>query len=214
MDEYEIGFDHKNVEFIPAFSRIDCETGEFTPINPPVMENIIRPPEEFGDRWSDELETGDLKRIEDYFRRRVTVRDNFDFINFRVGGKDNIIDLDGTDGRGLTFEVPRTSLMTSVEYEIFDDLLIGNFMKTTMHNVSSLYDGGFNFAVTKWGDNGRAFTYDELEEYTAEYRRRAGRDWIYTRYYRYPINEAAMRMRKYIPAEGPVYNAARKIFGC
>jgi hypothetical protein len=30
------------------------------------------------------------------------------------------------------FEVPRKSLMDAVQWRIFDDLLIGNFMKTTL----------------------------------------------------------------------------------
>ena len=34
--------------------------------------------------------------------------------------------------------------MEAIEYEIFDDLLIGNFMKTTLHNMESLYDSEFN----------------------------------------------------------------------
>ena len=39
--------------------------------------------------------------------------------------------------------------MTAIDYEIFDDLLIGNFMKTTLHKMGSLYDGDFAFGVTK-----------------------------------------------------------------
>lgn len=211
-EEYQIGFDHQNYEFIPAFARIDCETGHVTPIDPPEMDDKVVPASEFGDDWSDELDPGDVKKIAAYFRKREMVKDNFDFINFRVGGKDNRIDLDGADGRGLTFEVPRTSLMDAIEWEIFDDLLIGNFMKTTLHNVDSLYDGGFNYAVTKWGDNGRAFSHAELEEYFSEYKRRAGRDWLYDQYWRNPMSNFSVQARKVIPAEGPVYEAARKVF--
>jgi hypothetical protein len=40
------------------------------------------------------------------------------------------VDLGGPRGRGITFEAPRHSLLTAVRYEIFDDLLIGNFVKT------------------------------------------------------------------------------------
>jgi hypothetical protein len=55
-------------------------------------------------------------------------------VTVRVGGKDHTIDLARRKfERGITFEVPRSSLMTAVEYEVFDDLLIGNFMKTTLH---------------------------------------------------------------------------------
>ena len=155
LDDYARGFDHNNHNFIPAFSHIDCATGEVMPLNPPSMETVMRPPEDFGDNWSDSLERGDLAKLSDYFRSQELVRDYLSFINFRVGGSDNFVSLDGTKGRGITFEVPRNSLMTAVDYEIFDDLLIGNFMKTTLHKFDSLYDGDFNFAVTKFGDNGR-----------------------------------------------------------
>jgi hypothetical protein len=60
--------------------------------------------------------------------------------------------------RGLTFEAPRHSFMTSVEYEILDDMLIGNIMKVTLHGQFSsapLYPH-FTPYVTKYADNGRA----------------------------------------------------------
>jgi hypothetical protein len=60
--------------------------------------------------------------------------------------------------------------MTAVRHEIFDDLLIGNFMKTTLHGgVRSLYPD-FTPYVAKYGDNGRAFSTSELGAYFAAYR--------------------------------------------
>lgn len=212
LDEYEIGFDQKNVEFVPAFSRINCETGEVLAIDPPSTDDVIRPPEEFGDNWTDQLDPGDVDRIEAYFRRRERVRDNFKFLNFRVGGKDNIIALDGNEDRGLTFEALRGSLMTAIDYEVFDDLLIGNFMKTTMHNVEILYDHGFTFATAKWGDNGRAFTEQEIDEYIKVYKKRAGLDWVYSRYYRHSLSQVGTQVKRLVPAGGPVYRAAQKVF--
>ena len=52
----------------------------------------------------------------------------------------------------------------AVEWEIFDDLLIGNFMTATLHGPwpsSRLYPG-FTPWVTKYADNGRARTDAEL----------------------------------------------------
>ena len=72
--------------------------------------------------------------------------------------------------------MPRTSLTRAVEWEIFDDLLIGNFMTATLHGPwpsSRLYPG-FTPWVTKYADNGRARTDAELRAYFAEYRRRLG----------------------------------------
>ena len=74
--------------------------------------------------------------------------------------------------------MPRHSLMQAVEWQAFDDLLIGNFMRTTLHGdwwgkhgADALYPH-FTPFVTKFGDNGGAYTPDELRAYVAEYLRR------------------------------------------
>ena len=69
--------------------------------------------------------------------------------------------------------------MTAINFEIFDDLLIGNFMKTTLHDMQSLYEGDFNLYLSKYADNGRAETISELEEYFKLYKQRFGREYIY-----------------------------------
>ena len=92
------------------------------------------------------------------------------FLNFRVGGKDNFIKLEGTKNKGITFEAPRNSLMMAIELEIFDDLLVGNFMKTTLHNIRSLYENDINQYITKYADNGRAESIEELERYFKIYK--------------------------------------------
>ena len=78
------------------------------------------------------------------------------------------ISFSGPPDKGITFHVPANSLMTAVRYEMFDDLLIGNFARTTLHNLVSLYDPPFNFLVAKFGDNGRATTELELRRYMQE----------------------------------------------
>jgi len=62
--------------------------------------------------------------------------------------------------------------MTSIDYGIFDDLLIGNFMKVIVHGKLSarpLYPD-FTPYVTKYADNGMAKTKQALTEYFAAYR--------------------------------------------
>jgi hypothetical protein len=212
LEAYSTAFDHQNHNFIPPFSHIDCATGEITPLNPASMQNVVRRPEEFGDNWSDVLERGDLDKLSHYFRSRELVRDYLSFINFRVGGRDNFVSLDGKEGRGITFEVPRNSLMTAIDYETFDDLLIGNFMKTTLHKVDSLYGGDFNFAVTKWGDNGRAKSRREVDAYLREYRRRAGVDWYYARSAQWRTHQAkfAAIANAYLPR--PMCRLAQQMY--
>ena len=83
-----------------------------------------------------------------------------------VGGKNYVVNLNkGLTNRGIRFELPRASLMQAINYEIFDDLLIGNFMRTTFFGVNSLYDHEFNFLVTKYADNGGAKTEQEVQIY-------------------------------------------------
>ena len=212
LEEYSRGFDHKNHNFIPAFSHIDCVTGDVTLLNPPSMETVVRRPEEFGDNWSDVLERGDLDKISDYFGSKEVVRDYLGFINFRVGGRDNFVSLGGKRDRGITFEVPRTSLMTAIDYEIFDDLLIGNFMKTTLHQMGSLYEGDFNFAVTKFGDNGQVKTHREVDAYLKEYKCRAGADWYYHRLYENLIDRVRSTAIAYLPRESPTWRMAYQIY--
>jgi len=124
------------------------------------------------------LEKDDFKHLSNYFFKKEKLKEIIGFLNFRVGEKDNFIQLNKNLNTGITFRVPRHSLMVAVEYEIFDDLLIGNYMKTTLHNIESLYKPNFNLYVTKIADNGRAQTLDEIREYFKEYKRRAFIDYL------------------------------------
>jgi len=209
LDDYRLGkiSARGDVKYIAPFARIDCANGAVEQIE--VAENPVevRAPEEFGDCWSDELGAGDVKRIADYFRRKEAVSDFLSFINLRVGGKDNFVDLNGGKDRGITFEVPRGSLMRAIEHKIFDDLLIGNFMKTTLHNMPSLYAGDFNFHVTKYGDNGGAESAAQLDAYLSEYRRRTGlAEAIYERF-----NAAVDLATRFLPqSERSIYAAVNR----
>ena len=168
-----------NINFIPSFVIINCLDGSFELINPDPVPKIIKNCEEFGDNWSDELQISDRQVIDNYFKRKEKIRQAVSFINFRVGGKDNFFKFESNNTKGITFEVPRSSLMTAINFEIFDDLLIGNFMKTTLHNMESLYEADFNQYLAKYADNGRAETLSELEEYFKIYKQRSGREYIY-----------------------------------
>jgi hypothetical protein len=114
----------------------------------------------------------------------------------------------------VTFEAPRGSLMCAIDNEIFDDMLIGNFMKTTLHGdwgPGGLYPD-FCPYVPKYADNGRARTRRELDAYFAEYRRRMGwrgaidqmRDRIEAR--------SKNLLRAYVPRESALYKATEHIY--
>tara|TARA_B100000767_G_C19719731_1_gene516695 strand:- start:114 stop:1472 length:1359 start_codon:yes stop_codon:yes gene_type:complete len=178
MHAYSIGL-HENIHFIPPFVDLDCTSGKYYEISPQPISPTIFQPEHFGDNWSDELDPNDHLSLKNYFMEKEGIANRFGFINFVVGKKKFPVLLNKSlPGRGISFEVPRSSLMKAINYEIFDDLLIGNFMRTTFFGLSSLYDFNFNALVTKYADNGRAKTLQEVQQYEDEYKKRVGRQYI------------------------------------
>lgn len=132
-----------------------------------------------------------------------------DFINIRVGGEDNYIEFrDKGFKKGITFEVPRHSLMRAIKYEIFDDLLIGNFMKTRLTGKwpkSMLYPE-FTPYVGKYADNGRAKSTAEVKRYFREYQRRAPLDYL-----RHRLQlQTAQAFKTRIDADSETYRLAQK----
>ncbi len=168
---------------------IDCGDGSWSSLQVIGAEGIVRSFENCGDDWNDTSEPGEESSIRRYFSTKERVQRRLGFVAFRVGGRETVLRMHGLEAMGITFEVPRASLMTAVRYRIFDDLLIGNFMKTTFHGgVRSLYDPDFNTWVTKYADSGRAESEAEVADYLTEHRRRAGRE-----YYRDAINRSVVR---------------------
>jgi hypothetical protein len=176
VEAYAGSFSSPDHELLPCFCRYDLLTREATPIDPPPRADMHEP-EEFGDNWSDELEPEDVEKIADYFRPITHLSTFLGFVEFEVGGKTHRIDLAPEHDRGITFAAPRTSLMTCIEWRIFDDLLIGNFARTTLRGdwkksgTAALYPD-FTPFVGKFADNGDARTPEELRAYFAEYTRR------------------------------------------
>jgi hypothetical protein len=209
---YEDGFRSDRVELLPAFVRYDVTTGSWEGIDPPAAPDVAYAPEEFGDDWSTPLERDDVVALRDYFGGIERLARHLDRVVFRVGDAEHAIELGGRDtGRAVTFAVPRTSLLRAIEWEIFDDLLIGNFMTATLHGPwpsSKLYPG-FTPWVTKYADNGRARTDAELRAYFAEYRRRLGISaWL-----RSTLEQKAKdSLRSRLSADSPAYRTARRAY--
>ena len=209
--DYRTGFESKTSKLLPAFVRYDCLKDSVSAINPSERIIRVRRPEEFGDDWRTPLEVEDVKMLKQYFGSIAHLRECFDFLNFRVGGEDRVIELAARKfNRGITFEAPRQSLMTAVQYEIFDDMLIGNFMKTTLHGrfgEEKLYPD-FSPYVAKYSDNGRARTREELEDYFKAYRRRAPLD-----YFRHLIESGSRyAVMTILPSQSLPYRALAKAY--
>ena len=172
-------FDRAGSRILPPFVSYDLRADDYRAIDPPANDPVLYKPEAFGDNWCDELEADDVRKLEAYVRSTTHLERFLGFVTFRVGGKEHTIDIARERfDRGVTFEVPRGSLMTAVEYQVFDDILIGNFARATVHGdwggrtgTASLYpDLGPYW--TKFGDNGGARTPAELKAYFAAYRER------------------------------------------
>ena len=90
-------------------------------------------------------------------------------IILEVGGVEHEM-LESSMGKArLKFKVPLSSLMKSIRKETFDDLLIGNFMKTQIIKGNGLYDPDFTLTVGKYSDNGRVKAEEELKKYFLYY---------------------------------------------
>lgn len=175
-DAHGEGFESDTSRILPPFVHRDFANDEISSIGPPPTSDELQEPEAFGDRWSDELEAEDVERLRAYLAPVTHLRRAVGYVNFRVGGRDNVIDINRAQfDRGYTFEVPRASLMTAVEHQVFDDLLIGNFMRTIVHGdfgcppIGALYPD-FTPFLAKFGDNGDARSMEELRAYFARYR--------------------------------------------
>ena len=170
---------------MPAFIRWNCEKNDFSEINPKKNIEEIRTALDFGDNWSDELESSDERDLNDYFQKFYHLKKKFGFINFRIGNKDFNIKLSNRK-EGIKIETPRNSLIFAIKNNIFDDILIGNFAKFELinvfdkfgrKNVTSLYPDFIPY-VAKYGDNGNARSKKGLEQYFDYYKLNSASYWI------------------------------------
>jgi hypothetical protein len=175
VDAHSVGFDGGRRTCLPAFVQYDLMTGAYERIAPKPNDGPLEPPERFGDDWHTPLERDDVAVLRAYLERFEHLKGVLGFVNFRVGGRDNVIDVNRQHSRGVTFATPRQSLMTAVGWNAFDDILIGNYCRTTLHGdwwgkqqAAALYPH-FTPFVGKFGDNGGAYSAAQLREYFADY---------------------------------------------
>lgn len=210
IDDYRLGFESSEAELLPAFTRFDVLTGDAIALSPAPTEAVVRLPGEFGDDWDEPLSNADRGALDEYVRSFAHLTNAFRFIEFEVGGERHSVALGGSTRRGLTFAVPRASLMTAVRHRIFDDLLIGNFVRTTVHGDpagDALYPD-FTPFVAKYGDNGDARSADELRAYFRSYRARAPFDYLRHRIDRVTVD----RLRGLLPRESRLYRVAERTY--
>ncbi len=201
------GYDYRGADLLPAFVRVDFESESVTELNPPETPAVVKDPAAFGDDWSEPLEKDELAACHAYFKRKAHLAKTLGFINLRIGGRTDTVVLNAALRTGLTFECPRNSFVKAIKWETFDDLLIGNFMKTTLHGLTGLYPD-FTPYVAKYADNGRAQSEDELRRYFKAYRERSTAEFLLTRLQ----FRADAVFRRQFSRESRIFQAAKRAY--
>jgi len=212
-DVFSEGFDSKTVRLLPAFISYDCVTDQYTELKPAELPPRLVDPIEFGDDWSEPLSADEIKEVNDYFLRIEGLRDRVDAIVLRVGAKDVTVDLPPhkrKSGRQIIFEVPRGSLMTAVRYQVFDDLLIGNFMKTTLIGnwPASRLHPHFTPVVAKYADNGLAYSMEDLDNYFHSYRSRNVVEFVMHRFH----HNSEQIFRNFVSPQSKAFDFGKRAF--
>ena len=217
IDAFSLGFTDTSRELLPAFIRYDVRTHTVTQIDP--AENPIEPKSsrEFGDDWDERLSPSDVEVIGNYFEGFDLLHDVVDTVTFRVGGVDHAFEVGENTGRSVRFDTPRRSLVDTAEWKIFDDLLIGNFMRTTLSGdwpTNSLRPD-FSSRVAKYADNGLAHTEADVERYLAAYRRRSPRDHVeyeLRRRYSLFVKRLARKSRTHVASGSALHRAGQRLY--
>ena len=217
LDVFRDGFDLDDREVLPAFVRFDCTNHTVEPLDPTANPIVTKPSTDFGDDWNEILSPDDLVQINDYFDQVVSLHEILDTVIVRVGGIDHEFSLGAGTGRSVRFETPRRSLVNSAKWEVFDDLLIGNFTKTTLLGdwpTRSLRPD-FTARLAKYSDNGLARTSADIERYLAEYRRRSRRDFVeyeIRRQYDGVLRRLARGARSRMAEGTPAHRAGQRLY--
>jgi hypothetical protein len=207
IEAHREGFTTRAADLLPPFVRIDLENDALTELDPAPCPDVVKEPREFGDDWSEPLERDEVRLCEDYFRRKSHLAGALGFIDLRIGGRTDRIVLNPRDRRGITFECPRSSFVNAVRWQVFDDLLIANFMKVTLHGITGLYPD-FTPYVAKYADNGRAQSEAELSSYFRAYRERSSAEFLLARLH----HRSEALFRRTFSGQSEVFKVAKKVY--
>jgi L-ascorbate metabolism protein UlaG (beta-lactamase superfamily) len=213
QDAFAVGFASNAVRLLPAFISYDCETDRYTELQPRLSPRLLVDPSAFGDDWSEQLSADEIAEIAAYFAHIEALQGRIDAIIFRVGGKDVPIDIRiprQPSKRQIVFEVPRGSLMSAIRYRVFDDLLIGNFVKTTLLGQwpGSRLHPYFTPVVAKYADNGQAYSMGELHAYFHAYRSRDALGFILHRLQ----HNSVQTFRNFVSPQSRVFDYGKRAY--
>ena len=166
------------IRIIEPFVVLDLETGNYERKHPTQATDPGQIAMDLnGDNWRERLKDEEWSTLFDFFQNIELLRPYLDFLEFTVGGETRRLWIDPAAAaweprrlRGITFKAPRLSLLKSIQHGYFDDMLIGNFMRTELHNVT-LYPH-ITPIIAKLRGSARVSTFAELRRFRLRYFRR------------------------------------------
>lgn len=165
----------QNIRLIEPFVTVDLATGTYVRNHPSQQSDESQiSAATADDDWDAKPTAEDWAKIEAFFRQFELVRKHIDFVEVEIGGDRRRIDLNAgvpaDRARGIVFMAPLASFMTTVTYGYMDDMLIGNFMRVRLVNIT-LYPR-FTPLVAKVGGNAKVYTRAEYRRFRHHYWRR------------------------------------------
>jgi hypothetical protein len=162
---------HPEIRIIEPFVVVDLATGEYRRKHPAQTSDTSQITDlTDADDWNDRLEPAEWEKLFGFFQRIEILRPYLDYVEFTIGGETRRIKLNPRGERGIAFRTPRQSLMRCLRFGYFDDLLIGNFMRTELRNVT-LYPH-FSPIVAKLAGSSGVRTHAEWRRFKWRYFRR------------------------------------------
>jgi hypothetical protein len=166
-------------ELIEPFVTVDLADGSVRRNHPSQQSDLSSISTGTGeDDWRERMSPGDWAAVERFVGRFETLPRHLDFLVFEVGGERRTLVLgdprrvEAGRARGIRFSVPRRSLMASVDSGYFDDLLIGNFMRTELIGGTALYPD-VSPLIAKFGGAAKVYSARQLRACRAHYARRS-----------------------------------------
>jgi hypothetical protein len=168
------------VALVPPFVTMDVATGAYVENHPSeVSDETQITGATADDDWGERLSAAEWQRVGEFFARLRLLGRFIDFVEVSVGGETRRFATHPRRGArdGIAFSVPRRSLLETVEYGYFDDLLIGNFMRTRLHGRAELYPY-VTPVIAKLGGNAKVFDRAQHRRFLWRYFRRNPRAFV------------------------------------
>lgn len=168
-----------SLDKLQPFVTVDLDTHEVTQNHPSLESDTSQITDATGDDdWDETFTADDWNAAREFFGKYETLTEVVDFVDLTVGGErqriainsQRIASLPEDKLRGIHFMVPANSLRETLKWGYFDDLLIGNFMKTELVNME-LYPE-FTPRIAKLGGNAKVLTNADLARFRRRYLRR------------------------------------------